>query len=212
MPEKTLREITVEALRPFAEYALAVGDGWPDDTGTSLLFRQPDGGLAHAPTVRLGDCRKALAALKELDAQGDETAALKMETLGLKKAYNLLLKGMESQCELMDGLKQKARTTESLLRGLLAVIFRDGGHRLDEAYGGDLAVATQEAQKSVAGSNVWLDDGLALLRSLEWSGTMWSWTAMANRAACPACWTTQGTDHAPDCRLALIIGAKRREA
>jgi hypothetical protein len=50
-------------LRPFAEYAAAVPDGWQDDTGNSLLFVQSDGSMKHNPSVKLGDCRKAWEAL-----------------------------------------------------------------------------------------------------------------------------------------------------
>lgn len=53
-----------EALKPFAEYAAKVSDEWPDSTGTSLLFCQPDGDLAHDPRVTLGDCRRAKEALE----------------------------------------------------------------------------------------------------------------------------------------------------
>ncbi len=56
-----------QALKPFAVYAAAVQEGWPDDTGCSLLFKQPDGKLEHNPTVTLGDCRKARQILEGED-------------------------------------------------------------------------------------------------------------------------------------------------
>lgn len=52
-----------EALAPFAIYADAVNAAWPDSTSTSLLFTQPDGSLKHEPTVNLGHCRRAAAAI-----------------------------------------------------------------------------------------------------------------------------------------------------
>jgi hypothetical protein len=45
---------------PFVVYADAVGPGWHDDTGTCLLFKQPDDSLQHKPTVTLGDCRRLM--------------------------------------------------------------------------------------------------------------------------------------------------------
>jgi hypothetical protein len=57
-------KVLEERLKPFAEYASAVSDGWQDDTGTGLLFVQPDGSMQHKPRVNLGDCRKAREVLK----------------------------------------------------------------------------------------------------------------------------------------------------
>jgi hypothetical protein len=55
-----------EALRPFAEYAGRL-NGWPDETSTCVLFAQADGTLQQKPTVDLGHCRRAAAALAEYD-------------------------------------------------------------------------------------------------------------------------------------------------
>lgn len=44
-----------EALKPFAEYAAKVSDGWPDSTDVST---------DNKPTVTLGDCRRAKEALE----------------------------------------------------------------------------------------------------------------------------------------------------
>lgn len=43
----------------------------------------------------------------------DMVAELGREVAGLKQANELYRKGMESQCELMDGLKQQARQQEA---------------------------------------------------------------------------------------------------
>lgn len=55
-----------KVLEPFVTYADAVRESWPDDTSTSLLFKQPNGELKHNPTVTLGDCRKVKVLLISL--------------------------------------------------------------------------------------------------------------------------------------------------
>lgn len=57
-----IRELE-SAIRPFADYANAINDKWPDSTGTSLLFKQTDGSLQNKPNISLGDCRIAAAVL-----------------------------------------------------------------------------------------------------------------------------------------------------
>lgn len=54
-----------DALRPFAEYAKRFALDWPDSTGTSCLFLQPDGTMQHNPNLTLGHCRKAKEVLGE---------------------------------------------------------------------------------------------------------------------------------------------------
>ena len=52
------------ACKPFVMYANAVvSPNWPDSTGCSLLFRQPDGSMQHNPNPTLGDCRRLAALL-----------------------------------------------------------------------------------------------------------------------------------------------------
>lgn len=64
----TARVRDLEAvIQPFAEYANTVRQGWPDNTGPSLLFLQPDGSMEHKPRVSLGDCRRAAEALQRKD-------------------------------------------------------------------------------------------------------------------------------------------------
>ncbi len=46
------------------------------------------------------------------DALRAEVERLKMEIVGHQKANDLLLKGMESQADLMDGMKQKLRASK----------------------------------------------------------------------------------------------------
>lgn len=49
------------------------------------------------------------AVIKENEGLCAEVERLKMEIVGYQKANDLLLKGMESQADLMDGMKQKLR-------------------------------------------------------------------------------------------------------
>lgn len=55
-------------------------------------------------------CQRAAAAERDRDELRAESERLKSEIVGHKKANDLLLKGMESQAELMDGMKQELRT------------------------------------------------------------------------------------------------------
>ena len=67
----------------------------------------------------------------ELEATAEIT---EMEVRGLQKAYALLQKGMESQCELMDELKQQTRTQAAKigqLRGALAKIVQEAANDCD---------------------------------------------------------------------------------
>ena len=55
-----------------------------------------------------------------LSAAADRLDALAIQLVGEEKARHLLLKGMESQCELMDGLKQEARKLAAELDAAVA--------------------------------------------------------------------------------------------
>lgn len=57
-----------DTLRPFADYANMFTPSWPDTTGCSCLFKQPDGSLEHNPDLNLGHCRAAAALVAEMDA------------------------------------------------------------------------------------------------------------------------------------------------
>lgn len=64
----------------------------------------------YIAVIALAWIARAVAAERERDELRAESERLKSEIVGHKKANDLLLKGMESQAELMDGMKQELRT------------------------------------------------------------------------------------------------------
>lgn len=73
--------------------------------------------------TELVDDLREQAAMNELEFErvtlrlaADRLAALAFQLVGEEKARHLLRKGMESQCELMDGLKQEARKLAEAIR------------------------------------------------------------------------------------------------
>ena len=93
----------------------------------------------------------------ELDVLKVKLESLERELTGATKARDLLLKGMESQSELMDGLKQKTREQETTITTL-----REINAEL-------LAVCEtalwRHGQASILGSSTWTGEEVDAMRA-----------------------------------------------
>ena len=145
------------ALLPFAEYAARI-DG--NQTGKDVPDECPIRASGRHPTM--GDCRRAATALEawqrewrwtdreaaivaERDRLQAENSCLQMDLQGHVKALALLNAGLESTCEQLDALKQRARKAEGE-RDRLALAFLDVSRQLAEYWEQIVAIAIRAAE------------------------------------------------------------------